>query len=111
MTQISNFDDLDDVLEVKMNYQNRLRNHAYRIHIPRNAVQRSRNHFSVSPIPKYRLGGIRFFSRSATFDLFVFEIEQKCKKTTVSQGHELCRVKMSRHSAQWLLSYRPQWEK
>ena len=47
-------------------------------------------------------------SRSVTFGLFVFKIEEKCQKTTVSQGHELCHIKISRHSVQWLLIYRPQ---
>ena len=47
-------------------------------------------------------------SRSVTFGLFVFKTEQKCQKTTVIQGHELCRIKISRHSVQWLLIYRPQ---
>ena len=47
------------------------------------------------------------FTNSLTFDLFDLEIELRCKKTKVRQGHELSSLKSSRHSAKQILRYRP----
>ena len=56
---MSSFDDLD-LLEVKVNGLNRLKNILYTLHFVRQAVQKSYNIFSVSPRLQYVFGDIAF---------------------------------------------------